>query len=1283
MANTFLDTKISSFIEDKFPEFVRTDHPVFVEFLRLYYEFMESAKITMSQVEAPDNILLENELTTNFALLEDGNKIYTDDSIFGVFEKGETVTGLTSGATAVVLAEDNANSSIYIEQNRFFQVGEIITGGSSSARGKISKYQGNPVQTLQQLLEYADIDKTITDFLDQFRDSYLTAIPNTLASGVSKRTLVKNIRDLYRAKGTRRGHELFFRLIFGETPEIFYPRDNVLKISAGEWSTSTVLRVVATQGDPTNLSGQTITQTTDADLGATASTAVIETVLQFQEGSTIVFELVFNVDSIDGTFVSGATITGIDNANADLAIAGTVQSIITGANVTNGGSFYTTSDVVTATSLVGEKAEITIVDVSPGSVEEVAIDNPGIGYSVGQDLFFDNANTEGVGASAKITCVGGAIAPEAGDTASHTVTGNTSSGSISISNITTTTLSPARFIDFTGKVTTSETTITNVTTIGFVVGSTIIGTGIPTGATISSIDVVGTSNDGTITISAAANSGGVNGTVRQLIHLEEHTGQSISGTGIPAGSTIRQITTEGSSNNGTITIQNEVNPSAQVATANGSGVTLTIASAYGMDTFDHIVYEDATEQTDAYTGNQIQLETQTFTDLGVASEAGQVVNIKTFNGGSGYEIVPTVVATTARINWSTLAQTSTGQFKAGETITTGDATGTIAVLRTGNASIVTSSGTFAQGNTITGSTSGAKAYLTSVTTHGTGATFVAWAQTNLGAVKGLEVTNFGTGYTSSPTLTVPLKVLLTRNINEASPQDLTLSTSFSVGDDITGQSSSATADVVSWDQTRQILTLTIKSGTFTVGEILRRGSTSNYAILSRKSQASLTAEIGTVGTTAGAYENDKGKVSESLMKIQDSFYYQDFSYVVRAGAAIADWRGSVKKAVHPAGFAVFGEVSLSTRLATRMTTPITGITSVTPELASLFEAVITTIVRRKMGTTDDSTSIASQLEMKGTSYLGTGTLKRSNNMSGHDFGLVTPIESITRTGTTATLNSNGAHGVQVNEEIQVMGVTTSGYDGYYTVTAIPTVGSLQFTVSNSLTTPAAIGTKGQIVLTRAFDKDTRDLTVRTHKDLTIRSIYSGFDSLRKNRYGLGATQKTATKYLWATSYVNDSSPQRLDGGLEYAYPNITRRSVPETGTDNVTAGSAGVYDSTMNYTNIQIGVWEMGSQMTLDSFGDVRIVDIIRGSRLVDDVAEHGNHDDVDHIIHEDGDYIQMEEHVTIPRTSNKLWNVPPPSYIRGVNVTTGEYVSFDDNTSPPDFSDNTAPPSFDTTIGT
>ena len=41
---------------------------------------------------------------------------------------------------------------------------------------------------------------------------------------------------------------------------------------------------------------------------------------------------------------------------------------------------------------------------------------------------------------------------------------------------------------------------------------------------------------------------------------------------------------------------------------------------------------------------------------------------------------------------------------------------------------------------------------------------------------------------------------------------------------------------------------------------------------------------------------------------------------------------------------------------------------------------------------------------------------------------------------------------------------------------------------------------------------------------------------------------------------------------------------------------AGVYDSTFNYTTIQIGVHEINSQMTLESFADVPINEIMRST---------------------------------------------------------------------------------------
>ena len=148
MASTFLDEKISSFIEDKFPEFVKADHPVFVDFLRLYYQFMEASKITLTNVQLSDQILLENKLTENFMLNEDGTKFVYEDSTYGAFIKGENVTGQTSGAVAEILSEDNASGFLYVETNRFLQVGEVIVGSTSDARATIGKYQGNPVQNL-------------------------------------------------------------------------------------------------------------------------------------------------------------------------------------------------------------------------------------------------------------------------------------------------------------------------------------------------------------------------------------------------------------------------------------------------------------------------------------------------------------------------------------------------------------------------------------------------------------------------------------------------------------------------------------------------------------------------------------------------------------------------------------------------------------------------------------------------------------------------------------------------------------------------------------------------------------------------------------------------------------------------------------------------------------------------------------------------------------------------------------------------------------------------------
>ena len=197
-----MTSKISTQIDGQLPDFIQADHPVFSRFLKHYYQYLEAGELRITA--NIDNLLLEFE-TKSFALDVDGNKIVLENGVGvptgdvnlssypgGKFAVGETITGDTSNATATVLADDSGNTTkprIFITSQQKFITGETITGGTSGATGTVVRYRANPVQNIQQLLSYADTDNTIYDFLDNFRDEFMNAIPLTLADGVSKRNL--------------------------------------------------------------------------------------------------------------------------------------------------------------------------------------------------------------------------------------------------------------------------------------------------------------------------------------------------------------------------------------------------------------------------------------------------------------------------------------------------------------------------------------------------------------------------------------------------------------------------------------------------------------------------------------------------------------------------------------------------------------------------------------------------------------------------------------------------------------------------------------------------------------------------------------------------------------------------------------------------------------------------------------------------------------------------------------------------------------------------------------
>ena len=416
--------KISTILAGQLPEFIVSEHPKFAEFLKVYYQLLESAELSVTSVKSTEGILLETETNqannlvlnssakgTARTLLDEGDKIIFETysgTEYGKFTRGETITGQTSNATAVVLTEDLNSGRLFITANNKFIDGEIVVGGSSNAYATIDNYRPNPVNNIADLVEFRDPDNVISNFLSNFRDEFLATLPDTLANQVDKRSLIKNVKSLYRSKGTNRGHEIFFRILFNEESQTFYPREQILRVSDGKYDTLKVLRALADIGDPTELVGRRITGT---DSGAYA---VVENITNFQIGADTVSEFILNDDSIQGTFIVGEQIIGTASDTDNFYIKANITGIPGTKTITNDGTLNTTGDVVAVTA-GGIGARFNIDEVGSGGITDIVIDSKGENYKVGDKLVFNNTGTNGNYVDGFVRVINGGIASETSD----------------------------------------------------------------------------------------------------------------------------------------------------------------------------------------------------------------------------------------------------------------------------------------------------------------------------------------------------------------------------------------------------------------------------------------------------------------------------------------------------------------------------------------------------------------------------------------------------------------------------------------------------------------------------------------------------------------------------------------------------------------------------------------------------------------------------------------------------------------------------------------------------
>ena len=102
------------------------------------------------------------------------------------------------------------------------------------------------------------------------------------------------------------------------------------------------------------------------------------------------------------------------------------------------------------------------------------------------------------------------------------------------------------------------------------------------------------------------------------------------------------------------------------------------------------------------------------------------------------------------------------------------------------------------------------------------------------------------------------------------------------------------------------------------------------------SGADFDLNFGAVVTTPGEYDGVKGQLSESIV-LQDSEFYQKFSYEVSTNYSTRLWIDALKRTVHPGGTAVFGNVRIFEELSNKVQSSVIYTAITTPSEYQLLE----------------------------------------------------------------------------------------------------------------------------------------------------------------------------------------------------------------------------------------------------------------------------------------------------------------------------------------------------------
>ena len=184
---------------------------------------------------------------------------------------------------------------------------------------------------------------------------------------------------------------------------------------------------------------------------------------------------------------------------------------------------------------------------------------------------------------------------------------------------------------------------------------------------------------------------------------------------------------------------------------------------------------------------------------------------------------------------------------------------------------------------------------------------------NIGLPKDIKIGDPGKGFNSDTSQLGSYKSPTTFVLRNISDQFF--------GGEVINQASTGASAIVAkngWRQGSNLLKVVNIKGVFKNNSEIQTQLGSRTATLYAQLCSEFSPEIRSYVDNYGFYTSDRGKLSNNNQRLQDSYYYQDYSYVLRSKTSIEVWRNLIKETTHPAGFQLFGEMVVDSQASTKM-----------------------------------------------------------------------------------------------------------------------------------------------------------------------------------------------------------------------------------------------------------------------------------------------------------------------------------------------------------------------------